>query len=133
VDATLFQVKRLMPHWVNEDVMALVAMSGPISIADIDWRRLRVRFVPIADMQFRLISQSWWYHDCIPAKYNITPTAQQPARVGIIPTLKRKIAIAAAIESTRAQGSTLASFGASKLSRNARTGIVSWKTVWIAN
>ena len=37
------------------------------------------------------------------------PAMQQAASVGIIPTLKRKIATAAAIESARAQRSTLRS------------------------
>jgi hypothetical protein len=39
------------------------------------------------------------------------PTAQQAASVGIMPTLNRKIATAAAAESPSAHGSTLASFG----------------------
>src|SRR2546421_4828846 len=58
---------------------------------------------------------------------------QHAASVGIIPTLKLKIATAAAIDSARAQGSTLRTFGASNENGNARTGTVSRKTVWIAN
>ena len=42
------------------------------------------------------------------------PAAEHAARTGIIPTLKRKIAIPAASESASAQGSMLASTGASK-------------------
>src|SRR5712691_9799113 len=72
-------------------------------------------------------------HDRTPNRNRTMPAAQDPARVGIIPTLKRKIATAAATESASAHGSTLASFGASKASRKARTGSVSRKTVWIAN
>src|SRR5262250_897973 len=49
------------------------------------------------------------------------PASQQAASVGIMPTLNRKIAIAAATESRSAQRSTLARFGASKASRKART------------
>src|SRR6266567_3381272 len=72
-------------------------------------------------------------HDRTPNRNRMIPAAQDPASVGIIPTLNRKIATAAATESASAHGSTLASFGASKASRKARTGSVSRKTVWIAN
>src|SRR6516165_8482721 len=58
---------------------------------------------------------------------------QHAASVGIIPTLKRKIATAAAIDSTRAHGSTARRLGASNDSGNARMGTVSRKTVWMAN
>src|SRR6266403_5206921 len=61
------------------------------------------------------------------------PAMQQAASVGIIPTLKRKIATAAAIDSARAQRSTLRTFGASNDNGKMRTGTVSRKTVWIAN
>jgi hypothetical protein len=47
--------------------------------------------------------------------------AQHAAKVGIIPTLKRKIAIAAAIARTEVQGTTVARFGASNDNGNART------------
>src|SRR5262249_32359991 len=36
-------------------------------------------------------------------------------------------------DSARAHGSTVTKFGASNDNGNARTGTVSWKTVWIAN
>src|SRR4029077_3620856 len=58
---------------------------------------------------------------------------QHAASVGIIPTLNRKIATAAAIESPSANQFTLASLGASNDNGNMRTGTVSRKTVWIAN
>src|SRR5215469_17976161 len=61
------------------------------------------------------------------------PAAQHAARVGIIPTLKRKIAIAAAIDKASAQGSTLAKLGASNDNGNARIGMVSRNRLWIAN
>src|SRR5581483_1862655 len=61
------------------------------------------------------------------------PTAQHAPSVGSIPTLKRKMATAAATESSKAQTSTLANFGASNESGKARIGVVSRKTVWIAN
>src|SRR5262249_57838990 len=63
----------------------------------------------------------------------MTPAPQQAAKVGIIPTLNRKIATAAATESASAKASTLASLGASNERGNRRTGTVSRKTVWIAN
>src|SRR5215472_15646821 len=58
---------------------------------------------------------------------------QHAASVGIMPTLNRKIAMAAATERTRAHGSTVRKFGASNDSGNARTGTVSRNTLWIAN
>src|SRR5262249_43063788 len=58
---------------------------------------------------------------------------QHAASVGIMPTLKRKIAMAAATERVRAHGSTVRKFGASNDNGNARTGTVSRNTVWIAN
>src|SRR5262249_33970595 len=58
---------------------------------------------------------------------------QLAATVGIMPTLNRKIAIAAATESARAHGSTLTKLGASNDNGNARTGTVSRNTLWIAN
>src|SRR5262249_19585291 len=64
-----------------------------------------------------------------PKRKNTMPAAQQAARVGIIPTLKRRIASTAAAESANAHGSMLASRGASKLNGNQRTGNVSWNTV----
>ena len=63
----------------------------------------------------------------------MTPAAQQPASVGIIPTLNRKIAMAAATESVSAHGSTLANCGASNESGENCIGTVWRKTVWIAN
>jgi hypothetical protein len=56
-----------------------------------------------------------------PARYSRTPAAQQAASVWIIPTLKWKIATAAATESASAHASTLATFGASNASGKART------------
>src|SRR5262249_62253600 len=50
-----------------------------------------------------------------------------------MPTLNRKIATAAAIDSARAHGSTVTNFGASNDNGNAWTGTVSRNTVWIAN
>src|SRR5277367_898850 len=50
-----------------------------------------------------------------------------------MPTLKRKIAIAAATDSAKAQGSMLAKFGASKAWGKDRIGIVAWNTLWTAN
>src|SRR5690349_12809695 len=50
-----------------------------------------------------------------------------------MPTLKRKIAMAAATASASAQGSTLAGSGASNANGKARTGTVARKIVWIAN
>src|SRR5262245_10889161 len=61
------------------------------------------------------------------------PAAQQAPSVVIMPTLKRKIATAAAIESTSAHGSTLVSFGASNASPKLCTGTVSRKTPGPAN
>ena len=61
------------------------------------------------------------------------PGAQQAASVWIIPTLKRKMATAAATESASAQPLTLVRTGASNASGNARTGTVSRNTVWVAN
>src|SRR5262245_24146329 len=61
------------------------------------------------------------------------PTAQHPARVGIIPTLKRNIATAAASDSASAQGSTLEIYGASKASGENRTGTTSRQTKCTAN
>ena len=55
-------------------------------------------------------------HRIRPAKCKATPAAEQAARVGSMPILKRKIAIAAANESANAQGSMLASTGISKFS-----------------
>jgi len=61
------------------------------------------------------------------------PAKQHAASVGIIPTLNRKIAIAAPTESRRAQGSTLKNFGASNAKGKACTGSTSRKIVWMAN
>src|SRR5215468_3796412 len=61
------------------------------------------------------------------------PAAQHATKVGIIPTLKRKIAIAAAPDKASAQGSTLAKLGASNDNGNARMGIVARNRLWIAN
>src|SRR5215210_5908378 len=61
------------------------------------------------------------------------PATQHAARVGIIPILNRKIAIAAPTESRRAHGSTLENLGASNAKGNACTGSTSRKIVWIAN
>src|SRR2546422_5840717 len=61
------------------------------------------------------------------------PAAQQAASVGIIPVLNRKIATAAAAESASAQGSTLASTGASNDRPKPPTGRTSRNTVWMAN
>src|SRR5262245_31937174 len=60
------------------------------------------------------------------------PAMQHAARVGIMPTLNRKIAMAAATERTRAHGSTVTKFGASNDNGKAWTGTVSRNTVWIA-
>src|SRR4029077_17875733 len=61
------------------------------------------------------------------------PARQHAAKVGSIPILKRKIAIAAASDSKSAQGSTLVRIGASKANGNVCTDIVWRKTVWMAN
>src|SRR5215475_8048330 len=58
---------------------------------------------------------------------------QHAASVGIMPTLNRKIAMAAATERARAHGSTVMRLGASNDNGNAWTGTVSRNTVWIAN
>src|SRR5262245_4659200 len=58
---------------------------------------------------------------------------QHAASVGIMPTLNRKIAMAAATERVRAHASTVRKFGASNDNGNARTGTVSRNTLWIAN
>src|SRR5713101_5908282 len=58
---------------------------------------------------------------------------QHAASVGIMPTLNRKIATAAAMDRARAHGSTVAKFGASNDNGNVRTGTVSRNTLWIAN
>src|SRR5262245_2776145 len=59
-----------------------------------------------------------------PTRYRQTPATQHAASVGIMPTLNLKMAIAAATESSSAQTSTLARFGASNDSGNARTATV---------
>src|ERR1043166_5620401 len=61
------------------------------------------------------------------------PATQQAPSVVIMPTLKRKIATAAAIESTSAHGSTLVILGASNDSPKPCTGTVSRNTAWTAN
>src|SRR5438105_2294799 len=58
---------------------------------------------------------------------------QHPISVGIIPTLRRKIATIAAADRMSAHGSTLLSLGASNDSGNRRTGSTARNTVWIAN
>ena len=58
---------------------------------------------------------------------------QDAARVASIPTLKRKIAVAAAIESTSAGTSTLLITGASKENPSARTGKLCLNSVCRAN
>src|SRR5947209_20631570 len=58
---------------------------------------------------------------------------QHAASVGIMPTLNRKMAMAAAMDRASAHGSTVAKFGASNDNGNARTGTVSRNTVWMAN
>jgi hypothetical protein len=63
-------------------------------------------------------------HAIAPAMYRPMPARQQAASVGIMPTLNRKMAIAAATESKSAQRLTLAGLGASKDRGKARTGIV---------
>ena len=63
----------------------------------------------------------------------MTPAAQLAASVGIIPTLKRKIASAAATDRASAQALTLVGFGTSKANGKSRTSIVSRNMVWIAN
>src|SRR5262249_36090676 len=72
-------------------------------------------------------------HASAPSRYKTTPAPQHAASVGIIPTLKRKIAMAAASESASAHGSTLAGTGASNAIGNACTGTVARNTVWSAN
>src|SRR5262245_8950221 len=61
------------------------------------------------------------------------PATQQAPSVVIIPTLKRKMATAAAIDSTNAQGSTLVIFGASNAKPKPCTGTVSRKMACTAN
>src|SRR5262245_29032039 len=61
------------------------------------------------------------------------PARQHAASVGIMPTLKRKIAMAAPIDRRGADGSRVVTLGASKDSGKARTGTVLRNTVWIAN
>jgi hypothetical protein len=68
-------------------------------------------------------------HESIPKTYRTIPAPQQAASVGIMPVLNRKIATAAAIDSTSANQSTLVSLGASKDNGNMRTGTVSRNTV----
>ena len=63
-------------------------------------------------------------HPIAPSIYRPMPAKQQAASVGIMPTLNRKMAIAAATESKSAHRSTLAGFGASKDSGKARTAMV---------
>src|SRR5262249_5168942 len=53
--------------------------------------------------------------------------------VEIIPILRRKIAMTAAIESASAHGLTLLHLGASKANGKARIGSTSLNTAWIAN
>ena len=50
-----------------------------------------------------------------------------------MPTLKRKIAMAAATLNANAHGSTLAGLGASKANGKKRIGTVSWNIEWMAN
>src|ERR1700730_7732452 len=61
------------------------------------------------------------------------PATHEPTSVGIIPTLNRKMATAAATESASAHTSILVNFGASNQKGNAWTETVSRNTVWIAN
>src|SRR5215210_9168428 len=61
------------------------------------------------------------------------PAAEQAAIVGIIPTLKRNIAITAATDSRSAHGLMLVRTGASKAKGPHATGRTSAKMVWIAN
>ena len=68
-----------------------------------------------------------------PRRCRITPATQDEANVGIIPQLRRKIAIADAKVRLRAQGSTLDRTGASKAKGQVLIGTVSPKIVWIAN
>src|SRR5215204_1073504 len=72
-------------------------------------------------------------HEITRTRYRRMPAAQQAARVGIIPALKRKIATVAATDSASAHRLTLASTGASNASGPARTATVSRNTVWTAN
>src|SRR4051812_12552105 len=72
-------------------------------------------------------------HPTCPARYKTMLAAQHAASVGIIPTLNRKIAIAAASEMANAQPSMLAHRGASNASGPWRTGSNSRNTVWMAN
>src|SRR5262249_37790267 len=72
-------------------------------------------------------------HVRTPARKRSNPAPLHAMSVGIIPILKRKIAMMAATESASAHGLTLLSLGASKVSGNRRTGSTSRNTVWIAN
>src|SRR5262249_6656098 len=68
-----------------------------------------------------------------PRRCRTTPATQDEANVGIIPQLKRHIAIADAKVRLKAQGSRLDRTGASKANGQVLIGIVAPKTVWIAN
>src|ERR1700688_1263658 len=72
-------------------------------------------------------------HDRNPKLKRTIPAAHAPASVHIIPVLKRKIARIAATDSASAQRSALAGTGASNARPEARTGVVSRKTVCTAN
>src|SRR5262245_25493505 len=61
-------------------------------------------------------------HARTPSRYRAIPAVQHPARVGIIPILKRKIARIAASERASAHGSMLESLGASNESGKAFIG-----------
>src|SRR5262249_53804678 len=68
-----------------------------------------------------------------PRRCRTTPAAQDEANVGIIPQLRRNIAIADANVRLNAQGSRVGGTGASKAKGQVLTGTVAPKIVWIAN
>src|SRR5262249_50035170 len=72
-------------------------------------------------------------HDSAPVTWSSNPALQHPISVGIIPTLRRKIATMAATDRTSAHRLTLLNLGASNDSGNRRIGSTSRNTVWIAN
>src|SRR5262249_9460306 len=72
-------------------------------------------------------------HDRAPAKKSSNPAPLQPTSVGIIPILKRKIAMMAATDRASAHRSTLVGLGASNANGKTCTGTTSRNTTWIAN
>src|SRR5690242_11203642 len=68
-----------------------------------------------------------------PTRCRTTPAAHEEASVGIMPHFRRKIATAAATVRIKAQRLRLDRTGASKVSGQTLTGMVTAKIVWIAN